>query len=218
MTNGVIHLSTDELVKAINDEYGVILAGERNTLPKAIAIGEKLTVLRPRIAPNHGDWKSVFKPPKDKEPKDKEPLLQISYETATVYIRLFERQADWRKLAADKHVEPTSLTIEDVLRLLAKPKPETGDKPKSAKAAKAAIPESATDPKPNVSGPPDEIVRGLELDYGDMFEALKRKYDNDELLELTKLLAESLGMKLEPLPATIERLREALGNETQLTQ
>ena len=57
----VIHLSTDELVKAINDEYGVILVSERNKLPKALAIGEKLTALRPRIAPKHGEWKAKFK-------------------------------------------------------------------------------------------------------------------------------------------------------------
>jgi hypothetical protein len=58
MTNkvdGVIHLSTDALVKAINDEYGLILVSERNKLPKALAIGEKLVALRPRIAPN-GQW------------------------------------------------------------------------------------------------------------------------------------------------------------------
>src|SRR5262245_64323315 len=93
----VIHLSTDELVKAIKDEYGVILASESNKLPKAIAIGEKLVALRPRIAPNHGEWK----------PKLREHCPRISYETATVYIRLYERQAEWRKLAADKHADPT---------------------------------------------------------------------------------------------------------------
>jgi hypothetical protein len=162
----VIHLSTDELVKAINDEYGVILASERNKLPKAIAIGEKLVALRPRIAPNHGEWK----------PKLKEYCPRIRYETATVYIRLFERQADWRKAAAEKNADPTFFTIEDVLRLLAKPKPETNDKPKSSKAAKGAV-EPATEPKPIATLPPDEVVKNLELDYGDMFEALKRKYN-----------------------------------------
>ena len=59
----VIHLSTDELVKAINDEYGVILASERNKLPKAIAIGEKLTALRPRIAPKRPPLANANVPP-----------------------------------------------------------------------------------------------------------------------------------------------------------
>ena len=35
-------LSTTELAKLINDEYGVILAAERTNLPKALAVGEKL--------------------------------------------------------------------------------------------------------------------------------------------------------------------------------
>src|SRR5262245_42395271 len=197
----VIHLSTDELVKAINDEYGVILASERNKLPKAIAIGEKLVALRPRIAPNHGEWKAQFTGP--------ERRLRISYETATVYIRLFERQAEWRKAAAEKNADPTSLTIEDVLRLLAKPKPEADNKGKSSKAAKAAVAEPATDPKPMVTLPPDQVVKNLELDYGDMFEALKRKYDRDDLLELTKRLAADLGMVLMPISQS-QALMEAI--------
>src|SRR5262249_9207904 len=53
--NDVIHLSTDALVKAINDEYAVIFESERNTLPRASAIGEKLVALKDRV--EHGEWK-----------------------------------------------------------------------------------------------------------------------------------------------------------------
>jgi len=188
----VIHLSTDELVKAINDEYGVILVSERNKLPKALAIGEKLTALRPRIAPKHGEWKAKFK----------ELRLKMSYETATIYIRLYERQAEWRA----KHADPTSLTIEEVLRLLAKPKPETSDKPKSSKAA---IAEPGNEPS-LATLPPDEQVKRIELDYGDMFEALKRKYDQDDLLSLTERLAAHLKMKLVPVSTPPEFIRRPL--------
>jgi len=36
-----------ELVKAIHDEYGLILATEHSNLQKALAIGQKLVALRP---------------------------------------------------------------------------------------------------------------------------------------------------------------------------
>jgi hypothetical protein len=118
----VIHLATDVLVKAINDEYSEILASERNNLQKALTVGEKLVALRPRIAPKHGEWQA----------KLAEHCPKISYETATLYIRLFERQADWRKAAAAKSVESTDLTIDDARKLLAKPK-STDDEPEEEK-------------------------------------------------------------------------------------
>jgi hypothetical protein len=107
-------LSTPELVKAINEEYSLVLAAERNNLPKALAIGEKLTALRQRVK-KYGEWQT----------KLKEWCPKISYETATLYIRLFERQDDWRAAAAAKSVEPTDLTIDDVRQLLAKPRATT---------------------------------------------------------------------------------------------
>jgi len=81
-TQSPVLLDTDVLVKAINDEYSQILASERNNLQKALAIGEKLVALRPRIAPKHGKW----------QVKLAEHCPQISYETATLYIRLYENQ------------------------------------------------------------------------------------------------------------------------------
>jgi hypothetical protein len=189
MTN-VIHLSTDALVQAINDEYAVILASERSNLPKALAIGEKLVALRPRIAPKHGEWKPALA----------EHCPEISYETATVYIRLYTKQAEWRKAAVEKHADPTRLTIEGVLKLLRPETPDNankGGKGKSGKSSKSEIPEPGNEPS-RVSLPPDEQVQHLELDYGDMFEVLKLKYDQDELTELTKLLAAQVGMTLMP--------------------
>jgi Protein of unknown function (DUF3102) len=194
----VIHLSTDALVKAINDEYALILVSERSNLAKALAIGEKLVALKSRI--EHGEWKLYLK-----------KHCEISYETAAVYCRLHSRQADWRKAAADKNVDPASLTIEAVLKLLAPPRPDTSDKGKSSKAAKAAVEEPGNEPS-GVSLPPDEVVMNLELDYGDMFETLKCKYDQDDLLELTKLLAANLGMVLMPISQS-KALMEAIGTE-----
>src|SRR5262245_47929962 len=100
-----------ELVKGINDEYGLILVSERNNLQKALAIGQKLVALRPLIAPRHGEWQA----------KLEKHCPKLSYETATLYIRLFEKEAVWRAAAAAKSVEPTDLTIERARQLLRKP-------------------------------------------------------------------------------------------------
>ena len=187
MTQDVIHLSTDALVQAINDEYAVILASERTNLAKALAIGQKLVALKSRT--EHGEWK----------PKLKEYRLTISYETAAVYMRVWNKQAEWRKAAADKNVDPASLTIEEVLKLLRPPPDPNKGKPKPPTAVvKGGVQEPGMEPQSG-SLPPDQVVKNLELDYGDMFETLKRKYDQDERLELTKLLAADLGMKLMPL-------------------
>ena len=96
-------LSTTELAKQINDEYSVILEAERTNLQKAMAIGEKLIALRRRIAPEHGDWHAKLK------------LYgpQISYETATRYIRLSDKREELDKAAAAKSVATTDLTIEE---------------------------------------------------------------------------------------------------------
>jgi hypothetical protein len=182
----VIHLSTDALVKAINDEYGVILASERSNLQKALAIGQKLKALRPRIAPNHGEWKE----------KLAEYCPKLSYETATLYARLWDNQAKLTEAAADKSVEPTDLTIEDFRKYLAKPKGNKADKGKPAKAIKAGV-EPAMDAKP-ASLPPDEVVR--ELEAGELFDILMVVYERDDLVDLTTRLAAHLGMTL--LPAT----------------
>ena len=50
----------------------------------------------------------------------------------------------------------------------------------------------------SVSLPPDKVIKNLELDYGDMFEALKSAYEPDDLRELTQRLATHLGMTLMP--------------------
>ena len=200
----VIHLSTDALVQAINDEYAAILVSERSNLAKALAIGEKLAALRPRIAPKHGEWKPALV----------EHCPEISYETAAVYIRIYTKQAEWRKAAAEKHADPTCLTIEGVLKLLRPDRPDgdsksTGTSKATSKPTKGGVQEPGMEQK-SVSVPPDEQVNQLELDYGDMFEVLKLKYDQDELTELTKLLATQVGMVLMPISQS-KALYEAIG-------
>jgi Protein of unknown function (DUF3102) len=190
----VIQLSDDALVQAINDEYSLILQNERGNLQRALAIGEKLVALKSRM--EHGKWKPYLK-----------EHCEISYETAAVYMRVYSKQAEWRA----KNADPASLTIEGVLKLLTKPTPDTvnkGSVSKPSKTTKAAL-EPAMDPKPS-SLPPDQIVKNLELDYGDMFETLKSKYDQDDLLELTKLLAAHLGIVLMPISQS-KALMEAIG-------
>ena len=208
MTNavdGVIHLSTDALVKAINDEYALILVSERNNLQKALAMGEKLVALRPRIAPKHGDWQTELA----------KHCQDLSYETANLYMRFWNNQDKLKDYAASKNVTVTDMTIQEARTALAKPKSDS-DKGKPRNVVNGAATEPGNEPN-TVTLPPDEQVKCLELDYGDMFEALKRKYDRDDLLELTKRLAADLGMVLMPL-AQSQELMEALGVPAQMTQ
>lgn len=72
-------LSTSDLAKQINDEYSVILDAERTNLQRALAVGEKLIALRPRIAPKHGDWQA----------KLKVCCPKLSYETQTYTFGLW---------------------------------------------------------------------------------------------------------------------------------
>jgi len=196
-------LSAADLAKRINDEYGMLLAGEYRTFQPAQAIGEMLFAFRKDT--RHGEWQS----------KLVKWCPKLSYETANRYIKLFQKQTEIARLAAAKNVKLTDLSIDAALKLLAKPKPESGDKPKSNKAAKAAVAEPATEPPQAMLGPPDEIVKRLELEYGDMFEVLKRKYDQDDLLSLTERLAAHLKMKLVPVTSQSEFVRRPLTTLTQ---
>jgi hypothetical protein len=173
-------LSTTELAKLINDEYGVILANERTNLTKALAVGEKLIALRQRVAPKHGNWQD----------KLRAWCPRISYETATKYIRVCDKWPDIVKAAKAKGVVTTDLTIEAALKLIAKPKLDSGNKSNSA--VRGAVAE----PSPNRSEAPDVALEGFAND--EVFHTLWNVYENrhDDLLELTTRLARSLGMTL----------------------
>jgi hypothetical protein len=176
-------LSATDLAKQINADYAVILAGERKTLQLALPIGEKLAALRARA--KHGEWKT----------KLAKWCPNLSYETATVYIRLWEERAVWEARARAKNVEPTDLTIEGARKLLAKSRSDDSDDSDEA--------DDAGDDEDGVASPgADTIVADLELDAGDMFEVLKAIYDRDDLLDITKRLATHLGMTLVPRPPT----------------
>ena len=195
-------LSTKELVKAITDEYAVILGTERTNLQKALAVGEKLIALRPRIAPEHGQWQA----------KLEEHCPTISYETANKYVRLSERWPDIQKAAKAKGVATTDLTIEAALKLIAKPKVEKSEKGKPNSVVKAAV-EPASEPPMRLQAP-DAALEGLAND--EMFHTLWNVYENrqDDLLDLTTKLARSLGMELMPL-ATSKALMEAIAAPAQ---
>jgi|SRR6516165_2835344 hypothetical protein len=182
----LIDLATDALAKLINDEYAVILNAERANLPKAQAIGEKLKVLQSKA--KHGEWRD----------KLTTCCPKVSYETATLYIRLWDKREKLAELAAAKSVTVTDLTIQEARKLLATPKADNGDKGKSAKVARGAVAEPGNEPRP-ARLPPDEQLRRLELDYGDMFEGLKCVYDYDDLMHIAERLAEHLKMRLVPL-------------------
>ena len=108
-------LSVTELAKLINDEYAVILGNERTNYPRALSIGEKLVALRRGV--DHGGWQT----------KLKGLCPDVSYETATKYIRVWSKQRQIKEAAAAKSVATTDLTIELALSLIAKPKKKTKD-------------------------------------------------------------------------------------------
>jgi len=197
-------LSTKELVKAITDEYAVILGNERTNLPKALAVGEKLIALRQRVAPNHGDWQA----------KLEECCPTISYETAAKYIRLCDKWADIAKAAKVKGVATTDLTIDAALKLIAKSKQDKGNSGnKSKKSNKGGVVEPGNEPPPPLQAP-DAALDGLALD--EVLHTLWNVYENrqDDLLELTKKLAAGLGMALMPLAQT-EALMKELGEAAE---
>jgi hypothetical protein len=76
-------LSTPDLTKLINEEYSVIAQTEleagRKNLPRALALAQKLGFLRARAL--RGEWKKRFS----------SYGLQISYETAALYLSVFRR-------------------------------------------------------------------------------------------------------------------------------
>jgi hypothetical protein len=102
-------LSSADLAKQINDDYSEILGSERANLPRALAIAPKLHPLRVRA---WGQWKTKF------------PSygLTISYETASVYLRVWKHWKEIQSLAAKKGVDPTHLTIDEARELWASPK------------------------------------------------------------------------------------------------
>jgi len=101
-------LSAADLAKQINDDYSMILNNERANLPRALAIAEKLNALRVRA--RRGEWKSKFE----------SYGLKISYETASVYLRIWEHWDDIKTLAVEKGVDPTLLTIDAARELWAR--------------------------------------------------------------------------------------------------
>jgi hypothetical protein len=158
-------LSSTELAKLINDEYGLVLSSERTNLKRAKAIGEKLTWLQTRAT--HGNWQS----------KLKAWCPKLSYETANRYIRVFEKWPEIEKAAAVKNVVTTDLTIDAALKLLAKPPDPnkgngSGNASKSAKATKSAV------------EPANEPARPRDEDIARQY--LKEVWEPDELITVLR--------------------------------
>jgi hypothetical protein len=197
MSTDYAGLSADDLAKQINDEYAVILSSEKANLPRALAIGEKLMHLKVRIPSD--EWKD----------KLEGYCPNISYETATLYIRLFQNQEAWRAAAVAQNVEPTSLTIDAARRLLTKKRsaPAQTDDAETDDGAE-------DDGKPTAEAMEAKQARNAEAEAAELedvdidaerqgrvdrtFDVLMRTYPQDELLDLTSRLAKHLGMALVP--------------------
>jgi hypothetical protein len=213
--NTVYDLSSDDLKKQINDDYAVILNSERANLPKALLIAEKLNALRARV--RRGEWKAKFHA----------HGLSISYETASVYLRIWENWADICDLAAAKSVDPTLLTIDGARELWARRKGDAAETDADATDDDAA---DEDDGKPTVEAMEKKQAANAEAEAAalnerlnrdvDMaadrrqrvdqkFEDLVRTYPQDELLDLTERLAKHLGMTL-VLEDTWDALKDAV--------
>src|SRR6516225_4404173 len=164
-------LSAADLAKQINDDYSVILNSERANLPRALAIAEKLNALRLRAV--RGEWKNKFS----------SYGLKISYETASVYLRIWEHWDDIRTLAAQKGVDPTLLTIDAARELWARRNDDATVTDDDAEDTEDAAPngdDESDDDDSNVesdavvrrpaSWAADRVLEELELEPGDMFE------------------------------------------------
>ena len=170
-------LSAAELAKLINDEYSMVLAAERSNLPRAKAIGEKLEFLR--AGTPHGEWQK----------KLKKWCPRISYETANRYIKLYEKWPTIEQKAAAKSVRTTDLTIDDALKLLAKPpKADTSDSGKASEAAKPGGVEPADSHSDEDVG--KEWLRALDVD--ELVIWLSGLHDTEYLTMLCAALAELL--------------------------
>jgi hypothetical protein len=200
------NLTADALAKLITDEYAVILANERTNLPKALAVGEKLIALRQRVNPKHGEWQD----------KLEEWCPTLSYETATKYIRLYEKWPDIEKAAAAKNVATTDLTIEAALSLIAKKRtpaapttaaPTTDEGKPTPEAMEA---KQAANAEAEAAELEDVDIDGARQERVDwIFAQLMKRYPQDELLDLTERLAKHLGMRLMPAD-TLAALQETL--------
>jgi len=192
-------LTADAIAKQINDEYSLILANERANLPRALAIAEKLIALRARTV--HGQWQAklaVWCP-------------QISYETATLYIRLYEKEDVWRNAAAAKSVETTDLTIEAARQLLAKPRAKPAETENDdddygdddgKPTAEAMVAKQTANAEEEAALADVDIDAAREQRVDHTFALLMRTYPQDELQDLTERLAKHLGMKLVPISLT----------------
>jgi len=196
-------LSVVELAKLINDEYAVILGNERTNYPRAISIGEKLFHLRREA--NHGEWRI----------KLEKFCPDVSYETATKYIRVWKFQARIEAAAAAKSVATTDLTIELALSLIAKPKQKSTDNTDSPDddgkpTVEAMEARQAANAEAEAAELEDVDIDGDRRERVDRtFDVLMRTYPQDELLDLTERLAKHLGMTLMPL-STMEALAETV--------
>ena len=180
-------LSAAELAKLINDEYGMVLAGEQRTFQRAQAVGEMLVAFR--RGTGHGEWQS----------KLAKWCPKLSYETAHRYAKLFQNRTEIARLAAAKNVKLTDLTIDAALKLLSERKTSNDNKKsdnksnakKSSKAVKAAV-EPANEPNSRK----DEDIAKQYLaevwDASELVDVLRQVRDIDYLRELETAVAKAL--------------------------
>jgi hypothetical protein len=176
MAEALNELGDSELIKRINEEVGIDLASERSTYTRAVALGEMLVLLRNRRNKKDG-WQEYLR---EKCPK-------LAYETATLYIRLYEKQEDILEAAKAQSVTVTDLTVRLARKLIAKPK-ATGTKNKKSPAGGVELGDAKASALRNA---PDDIIKALAPD--ELFDIVKVSWDGDQLRKLSALLTEHVG-------------------------
>jgi hypothetical protein len=123
----------------------------------------------------------------------KEKCPKLSYETATLYIRLYEKQPEILAAAKAQSVTVTDLTVRSARKLIAKPSGK--GKPPAKKAPTGGVQEPAITPKQ----PPPTLKDLLSNQAADeVFAVLKDTWELDQLKDLSDRLLSHVAGKDQP--------------------
>jgi hypothetical protein len=171
-------LGDSELIKRINEQVGIDLAADRSTYTRAVALGEMLVLLRNRRN-KKGGWQEYLK---EKCPK-------LAYETATLYIRLYEKQDAILAAAKAQSVTVTDMTVRLARKLIAKPSGKGGGK------------RSGKEPGNQPPAPTPKLKDFLQNTAADeLFEDLKAVYEEEQMRKLSTLISTHLVRRTQHAP------------------
>jgi hypothetical protein len=164
-------LGDSELIKRINEEVGFDLAADRSTYTRAVALGEMLVLLRNRKNDKRG-WRKYLE---EKCPK-------LAYETATLYIRLYDKQDAILAAAKAQSVTVTDMTVRLARKLIATPRGK-GKGKGGGKSGDQELGNNSTPPPPKLK----DFLQNTAAD--ELFEDLKAVYEEEQMRKLSTLIS-----------------------------